>query len=195
MGSIGLYAYKIGRVPYLNRLLLLAGSIMLAFNPLLIKVDLGFILSFVAVLAIANTYFLYKDLLQRIPWRWLKALAAILCVSLVAQIVTWPIISRNFSVISIVAPLANIFVVWLLSGVMIAVLLGIFLSFIFPGLAIWFFLPAKISLTYIFSVSEFFAAGKFASIDYQMENDLFFFVYYFVLILAVCYLKRRKRSF
>jgi len=52
MGMILLYAKKVGRLGSATRIMVFAGAIMLLFNPFLLRYDVGFQLSFIAVIGL-----------------------------------------------------------------------------------------------------------------------------------------------
>jgi competence protein ComEC len=52
MGILAIYAQKIGRSSSMMSLIVLAAAIMLALNPLLLLYDVGFQLSFLAVIGL-----------------------------------------------------------------------------------------------------------------------------------------------
>lgn len=154
MGFLILWAMYLGRLNRILNSLTLVASIILLFNPKLLRNDIGFQLSFLAVLGIVilysrlQNYFVRKKILDF--WH----LNDLLAISLSAQIFTLPIVAYNFSQISLIAPITNLLVIWALPFLLGLSILAILLSFVFPPLAFVFFLPAELILAYILQVCE-----------------------------------------
>jgi competence protein ComEC len=83
--------------------LLAAAFLFLIINPLLI-IDIGFQLSFAAVISIIILYHPILKKIHFIP----KYCAELLAVSAAAQLGTWPIVAYHFNVLSLVSVLVNI---------------------------------------------------------------------------------------
>jgi len=103
-----LLAEKVGRPKSGSRAIVFAATCMLIANPLLLKLDVGFQLSFLAVMGI--TYLM--PLLQK----FLKF--RLLAMTLSAQVFTLPILIYNFGYVSFAAPITNILIVPLLPFIM-----------------------------------------------------------------------------
>lgn len=130
MGWLAMLALSIGRLNQSLRAFTLAAFILLLFNPLLIW-DVGFQLSFLAVLGII----FFKDGIEKILVKikipnWIN-IRTILAMTLAAQIMVLPLIVYCFGTLSLIAPLANILVLPILEIIMIGGLILIFLG------AIW----------------------------------------------------------
>ncbi len=147
MAFFYLLAEKVGRPKSGSRAIIFAATCMLVVNPLLLKLDVGFQLSFLAAMGITYLMpFLQKFLKFRI-----------LAMTLSAQVFTLPILIYNFGYVSFVAPITNILIVPLLPFIM-----G--LGFIFAlGGVIWSGLgwvlswPSWLLLTYIIKIVESFS--------------------------------------
>lgn len=154
MSSLFLWAIYLGRLSKAASLLALAAVILLFFNPLLLRDDLGFQLSFLALLGMgiffppAQTWAEQ----QKFPEFW--GLRDCFLMTVAAQIFTMPLLAYNFSQISLVALLTNLFVVWTSPFLLIFSGGAIFLSLIFPSLAAIWFLPAEIFFAYIICISQ-----------------------------------------
>ncbi len=171
MGFLVLWALNLGRLNKLVNSLVLAAAILLFINPKLLRGDIGFQLSFLAVLGISLVYPALKKRLPELP-RQLGSFGEIIrdmfIITIAAQIFTLPIIALNFSQISVIAPVTNLLVIWILPFLMMAVLAALFLSSIFPGISFLFFLPSKLLLKYIIITVEFLDKIPYAylKIDY-----------------------------
>jgi len=119
MGSLVIIAGHVGRLPSASTAILLSAALMSLFNPLLVRYDAGFQLSFLAV-----TGLIYG---QPILDRWLEKkvtnaeLRSLISATLSAQIVTLPLLLHSFGSLSPYALLVNVLV---LPFVPVAMLLG-----------------------------------------------------------------------
>ena len=109
MGGIVFFAQKTGRVSQSKRLLVLAAALMLAVNPLIMKFDIGFQLSFLATLGIAMTSSWVREKLFFVP-NFLDIRNTI-SMTIPATLFTAPILAFNFEQFSIISLPANILVV------------------------------------------------------------------------------------
>jgi len=147
MGGFFLLAQKLGRPQAGVRAVVFAAVGMLAFNPLLLKSDVGFQLSFLAVMGIIYlTPFLQRFLKFRV-----------LAMTLAAQIFTLPILIYNFGYFSKVAVLTNVLIVPLLAYLMGLGFIFILAGLIFQPLGWLLSWPIWLLLTYITKIVEFFS--------------------------------------
>ena len=212
MGFLVLWAMNLGRLNKLTNSLVLAAVILLLINPKLLRDDIGFQLSFLAVAGIAYCYPILEmslraageaipRLLQRatgLPRRSpakagsllamtgkLKAARDILSITIAAQIFTLPIIALNFSQVSIVSLISNLLVLWTLPVLMIVSLVALLLSLIFVDFAFVFFLPAWLLLKYIIIVVEWLTKLPYAYVEIDYLWWGWVVVYYGVVSWAV----------
>ena len=173
MGFLLLLSLKIGRLNKIANSLLLAATILLLINPRLLRDDIGFQLSFLAVLGIIYIYPKIKRILEKFFKKfksdfftqgalWVQSTFCVfiintICVTLSAQIITAPILLYNFGAVSLIAPVSNILVLWLLPFLIVLLLAAIVLGLIFPLLATIFFLPAGLILKYILFIAKKFS--------------------------------------
>lgn len=157
MGSAALFAGTIGRVYAAPQTLALAAAMMLAFNPLLLPFDIGFQLSFLAVLGIIFLSPKIESLIKKI-WRNNSGdiLIKLLSMTLSAQLATLPLIVFHFGIISFAGPLTNILVVPLLPFVLVLGFLGAFTGILVPTLGIIVSFPVLVLLKYIIFISDIF---------------------------------------
>jgi len=155
MGGLFLLAQYLGRLSASSRAIVFAATLMLVHNPLLLKLDVGFQLSFLAMMGIIYLVPIFQNLLPKVPDFF--QLKNIFALTLSAQIFTLPILIYNFGYVSAVAPIVNILVVSLLPFVILS-------GFIF-GLAGMIFLPlgqilswfSWLLLTYLVKIVDFFS--------------------------------------
>ena len=118
MGFLLLFAQKIGRLRSATRALVFSGAIMLGFNPLLLKYDIGFQLSFLAVLGIIYLAPPLSVLFRKIPNFRFFPLRNIISITLSAQIFTLPVLIYHFGYISYISIISNILIVPILPYIM-----------------------------------------------------------------------------
>lgn len=141
-----LYAKKIGRLSQSAGAVVFAACLMLAFNPRLLAADVGFQLSFAAILGIIYFTPPLGKLLARIPDFQNFQLRSYIAMTLSAQIATFPLVAFHFGRVSLVAPLANILVVPVLPFLMATGLLAQWAGMVFLPLAKLAFFPVWVGL-------------------------------------------------
>ncbi len=166
MGFLVLFALHSGRLNRLDYALAITAAIFCFINPKQLMADIGFQLSFLAVLGIAWFYpiFSQKILLffKEEKNRAGKIIFNSFAVTLSAQIFTLPIIACNFKIISLISPLSNLLVLWALPFILISIFIGLFLSSVFFPFAVFFFLPATLLIKYVILISGLLVRIPFA---------------------------------
>lgn len=194
MGAILLFAEKIGRLNSSGRAIVFVAAIMLALNPLLLRFDVGFQLSFLAVLGIIYIKPIFDEWLKKIIKKEkLPYLVQIVTMTLAAQIATLPILVYNFGRISFISPLANILIVPALPYVMGA-------SFIFSlGAVLWIGLgkiliwPTWFMFAYITKLIEWLSKIPFSAKEISNVHWLWLIAYYILLVGFLWWYKKRNR--
>lgn len=128
-----LLAQQTGRLQSSVRPVLIAACLMLLFNPLLL-IDVGFQLSFAAVLSIIYLKPIFDGWLGEFP------LKDILTLTLAAQTGVLPILVWHFGQVSLISPLANILIVPFLPFLMIGGLIVVILPFKILAYPLWLLL-------------------------------------------------------
>lgn len=163
MGLALLYAEKLGR-PYSSmRILLLAAVAMLLINPKLLKADIGFQLSFTAVLGL---YFLspwFNQYFKKVPNFRLIPIRQYLSATLSAQIFVLPLILYYFGNLSLIAPVANILILSMMPLVMVFGFLFAVFGLIHIWLSYIILWPLWILLTFVILVAKMSASIPFVS--------------------------------
>ena len=191
MAGVLLLAQKTGRLYFAGRALLIAAAIMLIFNPLLLFYDVGFQLSFLAVLGIIYLFpifdFHLSHFLKNKGSRWFRQ---ILALTLSAQIFTLPILVYNFGSVSLISPLVNVLVVPLLPVILIFGFLGILAGLFGQFLGMMFSFPVFGILSYILEVSRVFGNFAFSSVKVSGLGWFGLLAFYGFLFLALKKLKK-----
>ncbi len=204
MGSIFLLAEKLGRQSNGSRIIVLTATLMLFQNPLLLFYDIGFQLSFLALMGIIylkpiiDTIVKLKDKNEKLKvkdfiYKKLNYLLDIVSVTIAAQISVLPIIVYNFGNISLVALITNLLILPIIPWLMIlgfaSAILGIFSNF----LGWVFYLPSWLLLTYFLKVMDIFYQ-PWAVILVKNVSWIWLAVYYLVLTISVWYFSKKLKS-
>jgi competence protein ComEC len=176
MGSMFLIAPLFGRKSNNIRALAIAFLIMLVINPLLLIYDIGFQLSFLAVLGIIylSNFFRFNF----IPFK------DVVAMSLSAYVFTLPILMYNFGRVSLVGILTNILIVPVVYSIMIFGFLFSFVGLFSSFFGLVFSFPCWLLLTYILKVINMFSWGN-ASISIHWVWLVFLYLFLFILISRI----------
>ena len=188
MGALLLWAKNRGRLVLVWRPIVLAAFFMTIFDPSLLMFNIGFQLSFLAVAGIAYFNNFWSNVFGWIPLKFARELMA---VSMAAQITTWPIILYNFGTVSLISPIANIFIVPLLTPIMF---LGLAFALVFWStlLAQLFLWPAWLILHFVAKLVSWFGAIPWASVNFGTGGLVLILIYYPALICFYKFLEKRN---
>lgn len=193
MGTLLLWVIKNGRLANAQNAILCSAVIMLFWNPLLLRYDIGFQLSFLATLGIVYFYPIFEEYsrkkLQKVP-EIIFFLAEILFLSLSAQIFVLPIILFNFQTLSVISPLANILILPILPITMLLGFLAVMASFIFYPLAIFFSWLAYLPLRYEVLTINYLANLKYSFLEISLSWRGV--ILWYIILLAILYLIKNK---
>ena len=191
MGALLIWAVKNGRLANSQNAIIFAGVIMLAINPLVLRWDIGFQLSFLAALGIITLapfwekYFIKKH----------KALGLteILFLTISAQIFVLPIILRDFHNLSLVSIPANLLVLTVIPITMLLVFLAAVSGFIFYPLSLAFAWLAYLPLKYEIEIVNALANLSWANKEVENFGWRQAVVWYLVLFLIIFFLKEKRK--
>ncbi|MCK9446064.1 ComEC family competence protein [bacterium] len=173
----------ISRQSFNLRTLVMAASVMLLFNPLLLKFDLGFQLSFMAVLGIILTGPVFNKWLDVVFRGRLKWLQEIMAMTISAQIFTLPLLISSFGYFSIISLLSNIIVLPITPLLMA-------LGILVPALGIIVAIPCSVLLSYLMWVVDISSRAPFAIMKVNLPFIVLIIIYLPFLYLA--YRGKRK---
>ncbi len=190
MGLLVMSAASYGRLSDAKRAVCMAGALMLIINPLALRFDAGFQLSFLAVIGLMTVSPLLEHYWRRIPK--LAGIKTAAIGTLAAQVFVFPLLVYYFHSFSLVALPVNLLVLPL---VPIAMLLGFCAGV--AGMIMPFFghviaLPAWAISHYQLAVIEAFARLPLASINVS-STPLMLLTMYVLLIATVAYLSRNHQ--
>lgn len=179
MAGVFLFAQNIGRPKSEVRAITYAALIMLLFNPLLLRLDIGFQLSFLAILGIIYFSEYIKKYFSLFPEAFGVREAA--ASTIAAQLTTLPILVYNFGKISLVSFPANILVVPTLPFLMIGGFVGGLGGMVLEEISRMVLWPAWIALKHILLIVDFFSNLKFASLTLENISWAWMIPYYAIL--------------
>lgn len=190
MGSMVLFAQKIGRQKSADRALLLTAGVMLAVNPLLLRDSIGFQLSFMAMLGIIYLMPFFQKFCSRPA---LKQIWGLVSMSLAAQIFVLPLLIYHFGQFSIISPITNLLIVPILPILMITGFLFVILGTIFLPLSFIFLFPTWLMLSYITELTNLFANLSFSTINLQI-HWLWLLIVYTLLGTLIWQIRKREKA-
>ncbi|OGM32412.1 hypothetical protein A2803_01985 [Candidatus Woesebacteria bacterium RIFCSPHIGHO2_01_FULL_44_21] len=180
MSGLVLLALNVGRVNVTANALALTAGLMLLGSPQILAFDVGFQLSFAALLGIIYLIPVMEPYCLWLPMLIRKYFLA----TLAAQIFTLPILMFNFGQLSLIALLPNIIVLPLVPITMFFGFSAGLLGLISPSLAIPFSGLSWLLLSFILKVVEFFSNLSFAIVAVRI-SFLGLILYYLVLCLVL----------
>jgi competence protein ComEC len=186
MGCLLLLAPLFDRAAFSDRALVLAGTIILLQNPLALKFDLGFQLSFLAVigmiyLAPRLNYWLNNKILRNRA----DALGEILSATFCAQIITFPVLVLNFGYFSAIAIASNLLAIPVLPLLMASGLLFPLFGLIFPALGWFISFFCFILLKYLLLIINWSAQTPFAVINFKINSIAVIVLYAAIVFLII----------
>jgi len=183
MAGLLMLAQQIGRLRDASRGLVFAAVAMLAINPLLLKIDVGFQLSFIASLSIIYLKPIFDRKLEKLP-EFLN-LKDILTLTLAAQIGVLPILIFHFGQVSLISPIANLLIVPFLPFLMLSGLIISISGFISSLLSRLIAFPIYLLLNYIIKSVEILSGIPLAFFEIRYFHWVFLVAYYSILILII----------
>ena len=195
MGFLSFLSVYLGRSGNISNALFLVGFILLLINPLLIFADIGFQLSFLAVLGIIYIHPKIKGFLEsQISERFLslKNVLDVVSVTISVQLISAPILISNFNQVSLIAPFSNLLVLWTVPIIISLSMMAIIIFFINPFLSQIIFLLIEIILKYIIFISNFVnkIPGSVISIG---RLTIFWVIIYYFFLWYIFILKKQRR--
>jgi len=193
MAAVLMLAQHLGRLQASGRAVIFAAVLMLFLNPLLLKFDIGFQLSFLAVLGMIYLQPFFSDFLKKIPDPVVFPLRAALSATLSAQVFTLPILIYNFGRVSLISPITNILIVPLLAPLTVLIFI-----FGFAGLIFWAFgwilsWPVWLFLSYIVKIIDWSSRIPWASVFFKEIHWIWLMIFYLILGFMVWRLQESQK--
>ena len=169
MGSISLVALWFGREYRVEIALVLAAVIMALWNPKVIVYDVGFQLSFLATMGLIFVAPKIEKFFEWLPET--LAVRESVLMTMSAQVLALPVIVYNFGRLSLISPVANLFV---LPFIPLAMIFG-FLSTLFAPLGFLGYLVLEVVVWLV----KVFAKVPLASVEISWFPVWLLLVYYY----------------
>ncbi len=164
MGILVISASQVGRLGNATHILIVSAGLMILWNPAWLMFDLGFQLSFLAILGLGWFYpgltVFFDKIIDRWP-KWLKKIASpvglMIIATVSAQMLTLPLLAWRFGYLSMVSIPANVLAVWTMPVFMVGGLAATALTLILPIGGMIFWLPVWLLLSYLIKLCYFFS--------------------------------------
>ena len=191
MGILGLLALNTGRQTNINITILFTAFLMVLINPKILWWDVGFQLSFAAVLGLIYIAPHFEKMFNLLP-KTLGIREAIM-MTMSAQVTALPIIVFNFERLSLIAPIANVLVVFAIPPAMLFGFVAVLLSIISKTLGLLIAYIAWGILSYIIYIIEITSIIPYASINLP-GMKIWMVVIYYLLLISLLYLFNHKKT-
>ncbi len=173
-------------------ILLFTALIMVLYNPLILNYDISFHLSFLAVFGLLYTQKFWEKVFYFLPEKF--AIRESFVLTLSAFSFTIPIVMFNFWQISILSPIANMLVWWVIPFAMLFWFLAVIIYFFNPLFWIIFWIIDFVFLKYIIVIVEFFWSLDFSvlKVDFSKYSSYLEFLYFIFLIFLILFFSTKK---
>jgi len=188
MGTLVLLARRLGRQSDSFIAILIAAGVMVFINPLILRYDIGFQLSFVAMTGIIFLAPRLKIYFQKLG----NTFSEIVSSTIAAQVFTLPLLSYYFGRVSMVSPVANMLILPFIPLVMVLIFIvgtiGLFSLWLakYIGFVLWFFLG------YMVKISEILASVP--NIEKKYSISLLTMIGIYIIMIELLIIIDRKRK-
>lgn len=179
MGSLMILAQIIGRPGDILRLIAIAAAFMVWQNPLALRFDIGFQLSFLAVLGMCFLVRPIQAKLKFIPEK-PEFLRSALAITLAAQIFTLPLLVYNFGYVSPYGLIANVLAEPIVPFVTIYGFVLAIAAAASSVLGYLLFFPMWLALSYLLAVTDIFSQLPGAKLNFEI-NFIWLAISYIIL--------------
>lgn len=190
MGLMLFLAGRFGRQGTGYTAILISAALMIFLNPLILRFDIGFQLSFAAILGLIYVAPILEEIFKRAP----KIINENLSLTLAAQFTAAPIIIYNFENFSFIAPIANILILPLIPISMLLGFLSAIFSFIFAPLGKVLGWAAYVLLEYMIRVVGYLSEIPFASIDLDFKHPIYLIIYCLIILNIYLIISYRNKK-
>lgn len=193
MAWIGFAAFFLGRPLQLFNGLLLAALLMTLVQPLIVRYDVGFQLSFLATLMLFVVSPWLAQLVRRGGWYW--SWAALLLSTIAIELGIFPVIAFHFGMVSLLTPLANLIVLPLIPLAMALGFLMLLLGSLVPFLGTLLAFPTWLILMGVVWTSEWIASLPWGVVESITFPAPFIVGWYIVLSAVIWYSRKLLQSY
>ncbi|TSC84659.1 MAG: Uncharacterized protein G01um101413_43 [Parcubacteria group bacterium Gr01-1014_13] len=196
MAAIVLVAQYIGRLSAAGRTLVYAAVIMLLFNPYVLIWDAGFQLSFLSTFGLVYLSPIFeKAIFNKIKnFPGLMPLVEVLTTTISAIIATLPLILFQFGRLSIVAPLVNVLVLWLVPWLMLFGFIALIISWVFFPLGQVVAWVVGLGLNYVIIIVDWFGRKSWSAVDIHIPVWLMAVVYLLLILFVIKNYAKKDQS-
>ncbi len=164
MAFLVLFAKQVGRLSRMANVLVATAGLLVLFNPFILVWDIGFQLSFLSTWGIVYLAPILERYAEKIPEFF--SLKSAFTTTIAAIIATLPLILFQFGRLSIVAPVVNVLILWIIPWLMLAGFVSLIASFLSLTLGYWLSSIGYIGMKYVITVVHFFATLPFAAVSF-----------------------------
>jgi competence protein ComEC len=190
MGGLVIWAMKEGRLANSTNAIILAAAFMLLVNPLLLRYDAGFQLSFLATLGIVWLYPLFEKFFQKGSANIFKET---ILMTMAAQVFVLPILLNSFEKLSLVSPLANLLILPAIPYIMGAGFAAGIAGFIFVPLGKLIGFIPYVLLKVELMVVQWLASWSWASVEIKNFGWVYIAIYYMGLFAVLYFYQIKSR--
>lgn len=182
MGIIVLLAQQLGRLSRVGNILVATAALILLINPYVLIWDAGFQLSFLATIGLVYLSPILEDVILNLFQHLFRSrnkfgmtelsknfLFESLVSTLSAIIATLPLMLYQFGRLSVVAPLANILILWVIPWLMFFGFISVLLSIMFFPLGLVLAWITGLGLKYVIISTQWFASFSWSSIEFSLS--------------------------
>ena len=191
MGGLVIWAMKEGRLANSQNAILFAAAAMLAINPLLLRYDVGFQLSFLATLGIIYVYPLFEKNFFAGEQNILKET---ILMTLAAQVFVLPVILASFQKLSVISPLANLLILPAIPQIMLGGFVAGMAGFVFVPLGKLIGFVPYVLLKVELLIIQWLANLPWSSLEIKNFSWKHILAYYLILISVLYYFKRKDKK-
>ncbi|MBU0546702.1 ComEC family competence protein [Patescibacteria group bacterium] len=191
MATFFLAAQYLGRSSNGLKAVVLAATIMLLFNPLLLTKDIGFQLSFSAIIGLVFLQSKLCSVFGIIPDSF--QLRYNLSSTLAAQIFALPILIYNFGQISLLSPITNILILPFLTIITILGFISMVAAVFWQGLGQFLSWPAWMMLTYLIKIVDWFSNFSWATLSFHNVSWIFLPASYLIISFIIWRLQEKQK--
>jgi len=163
MASLLLVGKLVSRRASMRNVLLFTAAIMLLVNPLILLDDVGFQLSFVATIGLLFVAPRLDHLFPFLPK--LFGIRESFIASLVAIVLTLPIVLWHFASVSLVAPIINLLILPIIPFLMAIMFIALGIAFVSQSLGTFAAIPGWAISSLILHVIGWFSALPYAQVE------------------------------
>ena len=193
MGSLLLWAMKNGRLANSFNAIIFAAGVMLLLNPLLLRYDIGFQLSFLATLGIVELSPFWEKYFCKKAKSFSILESVFLTIS--ATIFVLPIIMYNFHIASIISLLANFLVLSIIPLAMLLVFTTALAGLLWQPMTLPFAWVTFLPLKYIIETVNYLSSLKWASVEVSNFGAGWMVGWYTILFFLVYLIKLKFKKF